>query len=156
MPDGPGTGETPWAFCDRTVEPGITMFMTVLGSGKRYGSPCKGSDRPLGPQETKAAGISRQSVYEGSKVFSLMCLMLPSPHRRYSWYSFVLRGWVDPRTSVWLEGQWKIPVTSLGIEVATFWLCSAVPQLTVPTCTLLGVELIHFVLQDWECIFNQK
>jgi len=39
-------------------------------------------------------------------------------------------------------------VTSLGIEVATFWLCSAVPQLTVPPCTLLGVELIHFVLQD--------
>jgi hypothetical protein len=157
VPSGPGTGETPWAFfCDRTLEPGTTMFVTMLGSGKRYSNPYIGWDMPLGPQEAKAARISRQSAYEGGKVVSLMQLMLPSPHRRDSWYSFVLRGWVDPRASVWLEGQWKIPVTLLGIEMATFWLCSAVPQPTVPPCTLLEVGLLHFVLQEQECIFNQK
>jgi len=48
----------------------------MLGRGKRYSSPYKGWDRPVGPQEAKAARVSRQSVYEGGKVVSLIHLML--------------------------------------------------------------------------------
>jgi hypothetical protein len=58
------------------------MFVTILGSGKRYSNPYTGWDRPLGPQEAKAARISRQSAYEGGKVVSLMQLMLSSLHRK--------------------------------------------------------------------------
>ena len=65
--------------------------------------------------------ISRQSAYEGDKVVS-PTHRPPLPSRKYSWYSFLLRGWVDPRAIVQSEGlcQWKIPMTPSGIEPATF------------------------------------
>ena len=44
------------------------------------------------------------------------------PPRRYSWYSCLLRGWVDTRAIVQPQGlsQWKIPMTPSGIEPVTF------------------------------------
>jgi hypothetical protein len=58
--------------------------------------------------------ISRQSAREGGKVVS-------PTHRKCTWYSFLLRGWVDPRAIVRPKGlcQWKIPMTPSGIEPAT-------------------------------------
>jgi hypothetical protein len=67
--------------------------------------------------------ISRQLAYEGAKVVSPMDRPPLTP-RKYSWYSFLLRGWADPRAIVRPEGlcQWKIPLTPLGIEPPTFQL----------------------------------
>jgi len=65
--------------------------------------------------------ISRHLAHEGGKVVSPMHRppLLP---RKYSWYSFLLRAESTPGAMVWPEGlcQWKIPVTPLGMEPATF------------------------------------
>ena len=47
------------------------------------------------------------------------CRLYP---RKYSWHSFLLRGLVNTRVIVRSEGlcQWKIPMTPLEIEPATF------------------------------------
>jgi hypothetical protein len=58
--------------------------------------------------------ISRLLAHEGGKVVS------PLPPTKYSWYSFLLEA-VDPRAIVLPEGlcQWKIPMTSSGVEPTT-------------------------------------
>jgi hypothetical protein len=65
--------------------------------------------------------ISRQSPHEGGKVVSLTHCP-PLPHRKYSWYSFLLTGLLDPRATVRPEGlyQWRITVIPSGIEPASF------------------------------------
>ena len=46
----------------------------------------------------------------------------PLPRSKYSWYSFLLRGWVNSRTIVRSEElyQWKMPMKPSGIEPTTF------------------------------------
>jgi hypothetical protein len=71
--------------------------------------------------ESWGSQISRQSTHEGGKFIRHMhCL--PLPPRKYSWYSFLLKGWIDPKAIVWPEWlcQWKIPLTPSGIEAVTF------------------------------------
>jgi hypothetical protein len=59
--------------------------------------------------------ISRQSAHEGGKVVS------PTHPQEIFLVLIFVRGWINPRAIVWLEGcQWKIPVTASGIEPATF------------------------------------
>jgi len=54
--------------------------------------------------------------------FSILSTGRLYPSKKYSCYSFSVRGWVDPRATVRLVGlcQWKIPVTPLEIEHDTF------------------------------------
>jgi hypothetical protein len=65
--------------------------------------------------------IPRQSVREGGKAVS-HTHRPPLSLRKYLWYSFMLKGWVDPRATVRPEGlgQWKIAKTSSGTESAQF------------------------------------
>jgi len=65
--------------------------------------------------------ISRQSTHESGKVVS-PTHRPPLTPRKYSWYSFLLEAESTPRVKVRPEGlcQWKIPMTSSGIEPETF------------------------------------
>jgi hypothetical protein len=74
-----------------------------------------GLERARGFQKAWRSQISRQSAHEGGKVVS--------PTHRPPLLNSV-RGWVDSRAIVRPEGlcQWKIPMTSSGIELMTFWL----------------------------------
>ena len=64
--------------------------------------------------------ISKQSAHEGGKVVS-PTHWPPLPQEIFP-VLISVKGWVDPRATVGLEGlcQWKIPVTASGIETATF------------------------------------
>ena len=95
--------------------------------------------------------ISRQSSHEGCQPYALAAF---TP-RIYSWYSFV-RGWVNPKATVWPEGlcQWKIPMTPSGIEPATFrlvaqclnQLCHRVPH--VRSSRKHQIVKVHRALQN--------
>ena len=66
--------------------------------------------------------ISRQSAYEDGKVVS-PTHRPPLPPRKYSCYLFLLEAESTPRAIVRPEGcQWKIPMTPLEIDPATFQL----------------------------------
>ena len=65
--------------------------------------------------------ISRQSAHEGSKVVS-PTYRPPLPPRKYCWYSFLLEAESTPEPQCGRKDyvNKKIPVTSSGIETATF------------------------------------
>jgi hypothetical protein len=65
--------------------------------------------------------ISRQSALESDKAVRPKNRP-PLPHRKYSWYSFLLEAELDPRAIARPEGlcSWKIPMTSPRIELPPF------------------------------------
>jgi hypothetical protein len=77
--------------------------------------------------------ICRQSAHEGGKVVS-PTHRPPLPPRKYSWYSFLLRGWVDPRAIVRLKRlcQGINSNDTIGNRTHDVPVCSVVPQPTAP------------------------
>ena len=65
--------------------------------------------------------ISWQSAHVDGKVVSPIHRP-PLPPKKYFWYWFLLRDWVDPRAIVRQDGlcRRKIPMTPSGFEPATF------------------------------------
>jgi hypothetical protein len=88
--------------------------------------------------------ISRQSTHEVGKVSPTV--RLPLLLRKCSWYSF-FRDWVYLMAEMRLEGlyQWKIPVTTLVIETATFLLVAQCLNRCATTCPH-SITNIHIVL----------
>ena len=101
----------------------ITLFLSLrvcplhlLIVGVKY--PITDLNRSWGLQKVEAPRISRKSAHEGGKIVN-------PPHppplqpMTYSWYSFLLEA---KSTVVRPEGmsQWKTPMTTSGIEHATF------------------------------------
>jgi hypothetical protein len=68
---------------------------------------CNRPWRPTGLSDVEAPTISGQSAHRrrwGCQPYAPAAL---HPQEDY-WYSFLLRGWVDPRATVWLEGLDKL------------------------------------------------
>jgi hypothetical protein len=97
----------------------------VVHSVKLKSCPTTGLDRHLGFRKVQDPRLSRQPAHEGDKVVSPTHRphLPPLPQRRFPVLTSI-RGWLDPRAIVRLEGlsQWKISVTPSGIESATFLL----------------------------------
>jgi hypothetical protein len=84
--------------------------------------------------------ISRQSAHEGGQACHPYALAAFTPQKIFL-VLFSVSSWVEPRAIVRPEVlfQWKIPMTPLGIEPATFWfvvqclnhLCHRVPHIVL-------------------------
>jgi hypothetical protein len=97
------------------------LFTGGKSVGKRYRNPITGLNRPWGFQEVEAPR------FQNKRHMEVVGLSSVRTGRLYSQEIFLVlisvRGCVNPRTIVRQDGlcQWKFPMTTSGIETATFW-----------------------------------
>jgi hypothetical protein len=79
-----------------------------------------GHGGPWGCERLKLPHFLANQLTDDSKAVSLTCQPSFAPPQRRSLVLISVRGWVDPTTTVQLEGlrQFKKPMTSSGIEPA--------------------------------------
>jgi len=109
----------------------LTIFRAllhgVLSTGQYFVYALKWSTCLTGQVKGKAVPLQACTVPEG---WPAACTPLPPPPRKYSWYSFLLRGWVDHRAIVRPERlcQWKNYIDTIRNRTRDLPTCGAVPQ----------------------------
>ena len=109
------------------------------------------SGRPLRTLQVEAFRIIRQSAHEGGEVVSLKH-QPPLPHKRYSWYSFILLSQLQGHPVVGrirLMKSTNYPIVNRTRELPA---CSAVPQPTAPPRTPLEYRFNMIVQRECEFI----
>jgi hypothetical protein len=98
--------------------------MQMLVTGKVKANPVTGRGGPEGCERLRLPHFLDNRLTDGGEVVSITHRP-PFNSQEDSWYSFLLRGTVDPRAMVRLEGLGQlIKSTSSGLDPATFWLVS--------------------------------
>jgi hypothetical protein len=113
--------QTPHAARTRTRSTAVGSQRLTAWATARPSYPCNRPWRSIRLWEVEAPTFSRQSAHRrqwGCQPYASAALCPPG---RFL-VLISVRGWVNPRPIVWLEvlGQLKNPITSSGLEPATF------------------------------------
>jgi hypothetical protein len=100
----------------------LVRTLTLVKVKKGKAIPVTGRGGPKGCETSRLPHFLDGRLTDGSEIISLMRRPQALYPQEDSWYTFLLET-VDPRAIVRLEGlgQLKYPITSSGIEPATFW-----------------------------------
>jgi hypothetical protein len=100
---------------------GLFLCKSRIVVSKAKATPLQVCTGPEGSKTVRLAEIIDNRQMKLARLSALRIGRLYPP-RKYSWYSFLVRGWVDPRAIVRPEGlsQWKILMAPFEIEPATF------------------------------------
>jgi hypothetical protein len=111
---------TTWHHIPQPLASEPQVSLIILQKLIFHSYPCNRPWRPTGLWEVEGPTLSRQSVHRwrwGCQPYAPATLY----PQEDSWYSFLLRGWVDHWAIVRLEGLGQLKKsTSSGLEPATF------------------------------------